>query len=280
MSQNKKLRHLLQTFVKSKALFACFSLFLSLLLIVGSTYAWITSSDERINQAERNSRKLSAVIEEDFTQVFHWAPGTKNEKKIRVKNDGETPAIVRVSLKEFFIAFETDKTDNHGAGDGNGNLKVYAAPSTTSVDVKKTDTWVAGNTYEVNANTYYKANHALLDKTYQYKGTRDAPLPAFELAFQTSKVFDQSNPPPAGTSEYWYYEGGYFYYSEVMTPSQVTPNLLESVSLDPAYANQYKGALYKLVPEMDAHDVTRSLISDWGISTTGYVYQMYDNKLY
>lgn len=275
MSQKEKLRHLFRIFVRSKSLFACFSLLLSVLLIVGSTYAWITSSDERINQAEKNTRKLSAVIEEDFTQVFHWAPGTTKKKNIRVKNDGETPAIVRLTLKEFFLGFETDVTDNHGEGNGNGNLKKYGSPSLTTVQAADTSTWVVGNTYERNASTFYKANLALLDQQYNYTGTRSAPLPAIELHFQAGRVFDQANPPSSGDEDYWYYEDGYFYYSETLSPGEVTESLLENISLSPAYANQYKGALYKLVPEMDAHDITQSLLSDWGIPMGSPIRTMY-----
>lgn len=280
MNQKEKRRHLFRVFLKSKALFACFSIVLSLLLIVGSTYAWVTSADERVNRTEANKRKLSAKIEEEFQQVFHWAPGTTKEKTIRVKNDGETPAIVRISLTEFFVGFETDTTDNHATGDGNGDLKVYTTASVTPIDRKKTDTWVVGNRYEVNASTYYQANLSLLDQAYSYKGTRTAPLPAIALNFQSGKVFDQATPPGPGESDYWYYEKGYFYYSEILEPDDVTPNLLESVSLDAAYANQYKGALYKLVPEMDAHDITKSLLSDWGISSGDYAETLYQSKLH
>ncbi|OJG73974.1 alternate signal-mediated exported protein [Enterococcus pallens] len=268
-----------RTFIKSKGLFACFSLLLSFLLIVGSTYAWITSADERVNRTDANQRKLSAIVEEDFSQVFHWSPGTTKEKNIRVRNTGEVPAIVRLSLKEFFAGFETDTADNHGTGDGNGNLKVYGTPSATTIDVKKTDTWVVGNTYGVNANTHYKAKVVLLDQTYPYKGTRMTPLPAIELNFEAGKVFDQSSPPAVNTSSYWYYEKGYFYYSEVLQPNEVTPNLLDSISLSSAYANQNKGALYKLVPEMQAHDLTKDLLSDWNIASSDYVHTMYQNKL-
>ena len=280
MNQKEKRKHLFQTFVRSKGLFACFSLVLSLLLIVGSTYAWITSADERVNRADANHRKLSAIVEEDFNQVFHWSPGTTKEKNVRVRNTGETPAIVRISLKEFFVGFETDVTDNHGSGDGNGDLKVYGTPSTTTIDVKKTNTWVVGNTYGTKANTHYKANVALIDQTYPYKGTRANPLPSIELNFEAGKVFDQSMPPTTSDTNYWYYEKGYFYYSEVLQPTEVTPNLLDSVTLSAAYENQHKGALYKLVPEMDAHDLTKELISDWGIQATDdHAYQLYKDKL-
>ncbi|MGG5315205.1 BsaA family SipW-dependent biofilm matrix protein [Enterococcus sp. AZ072] len=285
MNQKEKRQHLFRTFLRSKGLFACFSLVLSLLLVLGSTYAWITSADERVNRADANRKVLSAIIEEDFDRVFDWAPGVKKTKQVKVRNNGEMPTIVRLSLKEFFASFEVDTTDNHRLDanpdnnrNGNANLKSYGT-FTTPIDVQKTDTWVIGHTYEINANTYYKADQVLKNQAYIYGGTRILPLAAFELTFATTNVF---NIPAAavGKQDYWYYEKGYFYYSEVLQPNEVTTDLLESITLNAEYANQYKGALYKLVPEMDAHDLTKELISDWGIHPTNdHAYQLYKDKL-
>lgn len=280
MNQKEKRRHLFQTFVRSKGLFACFSIVLSFLLIVGSTYAWITSADERINRTDANQRRVSAIVEEDFSEVFRWAPGTTKEKNIRVRNTGDMPTMVRISLKEFLVIFETVVNDNHVDRDGNGNLKIYGTPSTTAIDIQDTSTWAAGNTYGISASKYYKANSSTLrNQTYLHIGARNAALSGFELEFEAGKVFDIVNPPASGATEYWYYEGGYFYYSEVLQPEEVTPNLLDSISLSEEYANQYKGALYKLVPEMEAHDLTRELFTDWSISNTSPVYAMYDQKI-
>ncbi|MEO1769005.1 BsaA family SipW-dependent biofilm matrix protein [Candidatus Enterococcus ferrettii] len=294
MNQKEKRKHLFQTFVRSKGLFACFSLVLSLLLVVGSTYAWITSADERVNRTDANQRKLSAMVEEDFTQVFHWSPGTSKKKEIRVTNNGEVPAIVRLSLHEFFVSFETNVADNHrensAVEEGNGNLVVYPATSVqpnNTIKVKDTDTWKINNYYSVSANKYYKGNQVICNSlddhslAYVYNDTgRTMPLKAMELNFQTTKLFDQAKKPIAGDADYWYYEKGYFYYSEILQPNESTEDLLESVTLNPTYANQYKGALYKLVPLMDAHDITKSLISDWGITSTDFAYDMYQTKLH
>ncbi|OJG77583.1 alternate signal-mediated exported protein [Enterococcus pallens] len=246
---------------------------------MGSTYAWIISSDERVNRAEENQKKLSAKITGDLDPVLHWAPGTVKTKQIKVKNNGEVPAIVRLSLTESFVSFETDAQDNHDDGNGNGDLTVYPTPVLPVVNVKDTSTWIVGKTYEMNANTHYKANYALKDQPYAYRGPRTEPLPAIQLNFPNGKVFDE-NEQPAGTDKaYWYYENGYFYYSEVLRPNEETSNLLDSVALNAAYANRYKGAFYKLVPAMDAHDITKGLLSDWGIQSTDYVYSLYQSKL-
>ncbi|MGG5329399.1 BsaA family SipW-dependent biofilm matrix protein [Enterococcus sp. AZ163] len=285
MNQKEKRQHLFRVFLKSKLLFACFSLALSLLLIVGSTYAWITSADERVNRANANHKTLSAMIEEDFNRVYDWAPGVTKTKKIKVTNNGEIPTIVRLSLTEFFVSFEVDTSDNHRLDanpqnnlNGNGNLKIFDS-FTTLIDVKRTETWVVGNTYEVNSNTYYKANTALIDQPYAYGGARTLPLSAFKLNFTANKVFDTPG-ATSGKDNYWYYEDGYFYYSEILQPKESTTDLMESVSLNAGYANQYKGALYKLVPEMEAHDLSKDLIADWGINpASDHAYNLYKDKL-
>ncbi|OJG76158.1 alternate signal-mediated exported protein [Enterococcus pallens] len=281
-----------RTFVRSKGLFACFSLVLSLLLVVGSTYAWITSDDERVNRSEATRKQLSARIDEDFNQVFHWAPGTTQTKAVRVKNDGETPAIVRLSFKEFFVGFEIDTTDNHRQDanilNGNANLTLHELDeqNDTLIDTKNTSTWAVGNVYSVDGTKHYVANASVQDHDYLYKAARTEPLSAFQLNFQAAKVFDDPD-DTVGEENYWFYHDGFFYYSEVLqskddplTPQteNLTVNLLESITLDAGYANQYKGALYKLVPEMDAHDITESILTDWGIAGSP-VEDMYKDHL-
>lgn len=292
MSLRKKWQHLFRTFVKSKGLFALFSIVLSLLLVIGSTYAWLTSNDQRINRAAENTRKLSAKIDEDFQPVYHWAPGTTKKKELRVINDGEVPAFVRLSLHEFFLQFETDTIDNQRENSaeikGNGNLVVYSNldASANYVQVKDLSTWEAGRYYEVSASSYYKVAQAIVNpladpsKAYHYQDTtRTNPLKAIELDFTTGKVFDENTQPASSDTNYWYYEKGYFYYSELLQPNDSTTNLLESVTLDPAYTNQYKGALYKLVPQMEARDRSKGLFADWNIDSSDFVYTLYQSQL-
>lgn len=292
MSQKEKIRHLRQTFVQSKGLFALFSIVLSLLLVIGSTYAWVTSQDQRVNRAAGNEKKLSAKIDEEFQQVYRWSPGTTKQKRLRVTNNGDTPALVRVSLHEFFLKFETDVTDNQRDNSaeikGNGNLVSYTNldASAKYVRVNDTETWAVGNYYEISASNYYKVDQAIVNaltdpsKSYVYKdASREMPLKAIQLDFQSSKVFDETNPPSSSETKYWYYENGYFYYSEALAPNESTPDLLENVTLDATYTNQYKGALYKLVPQMDARDLSRGLLDDWSIDSDDFIYDVYQELL-
>lgn len=280
MSQRDKLRHLLQTVLKSKLLFAFFSLSLSLLLVMGSTYAWLTDQDQRINSSPKVASKLSLSLAGDFDQVIHWVPGTTKAKPIRVVNTGDIPAIVRISFDEFFVGFETTVQDNHVDTDGNGNLKVYPTPVLPAI-TKETSTWVEGKTFEINANKYYKANKVLRNKAYKYKDSgREEPLPAMQLNFTPNKLFDGANKPGNTDSKYWYYEDGFFYYSEILPAGETTTDLLESVTLSSDYANRYKGGLYHLVPTLDGHDISQSMLTDWALDTTGFVYDLYENKLH
>lgn len=258
----------------SKPLWAVFSLFISLLLIVGSTYSWITYSEERINKVKPNQRQLSTVIQEKFEPNLIWAPGVTTTKELSVKNNGQTPAIVRLSLFEVFASFEVDIAD----GSGNGNLKKYTATTGTDFDKKYLETWNVGNTYKIADQKYWKVANSVVNNpddpksAYQYNGSRNTLLSYITLNFNKTNI--QTQIPPVGTKKFWLYEEGYFYYSEILEPGQETVKLLNSVSLAEKAPNRYKGSVYQLIPVMDGHDRSKSLLKDWNLSA-GPVYTMY-----
>lgn len=279
MNKKQKFIYLLKSIHRSKPTVALFTLFLSVLLVVGSTYSWITSQDQRVNRAKSNDRELSARIDETFKREMSWVPGKEVEKKLRVENDGETPAIVRLSLYEFLLTFENDLEDQVG----NGGLKWGTTPSATQVKPDDYSTWAVGNTYGSGTKHLTVASAIVNDRTdpndaIVYQGTRTAPLDLLTIAFNDTKIFTGSL-PPAGTNHYWFYQDGYFYYSEVLQPQDKTVELINSVTLDRLTPNAYKGSLYHLVPVMDAHDITKSLIGDWQVTGTN-VETMYTGKLH
>ncbi|GCF95685.1 hypothetical protein NRIC_35760 [Enterococcus florum] len=279
MNKKQKLIYLFKSIHRSKPTVALFTVFLSVLLVVGSTYSWITSQDERVNRAKSNDRKLSARIDEDFQRETSWIPGKEVEKKLRVENNGETPALVRLSLYEFLLTFENDLEDQVG----NGGLKWTATPSATQVKTEDYTTWAVGNTYGSGTKHLKVASAIVNDLTdpsdaIEYQGTRTAPLDLLKIEFNGTKVF-KGTLPPAGTKNYWFYQDGYFYYSDVLQPNDKTVELINSVTLDKLTPNAYKGSLYHLVPIMDAHDVTKSLLSDWQVTGTK-VADMYQDKLH
>lgn len=278
MSKGKKLARVVH---RNKSLLLLFSFFLSLLLIIGSTYAWHTYSDERLNRVKENKGKLDVVIAENFNVNLSFEPGTRTEKELTVKNIGKSPAIVRVSLYEFFLAFEIDL--NVGEGKGNGKLKTVNHSNGSDIDLHDLNTWEVGNTYPVAAGNYFVATDVFKSDTnnattaYRYKEPPTyLALQSIIIDFNTEKIV--TTIPTEETSNYWYYEAGYFYYSEMLNAGESTEKLIQSVHLPESYPNKYKGALYQLIPVMDAHDISKSLLKDWQIAGTA-VEAMYRGKL-
>lgn len=277
------IKKILKVVNQNKPFLAMFSVFLSLLLVVGSTYSWITYSDEKINPSQPNTRKLSAEINEVFTSNLQWTPGKTTEKKLSVNNNGQTPAIIRISLYEYFAQFELDMTD----GQGNSSPKIAANSSGTDIKIEAVSSWQKGRTYKIGPNKYYTATEVHKGNTnnpktaYVYKGERTVGgLKHLTIQFNAHDIYDEQNKPASGIKNYWYYSDGYFYYSEVLQPKEKTKELIQSVNLDKNLPNKYKSALYQLIPVMDAHDVTKSLLLDWQITSNSYVEKMYHGKVH
>lgn len=276
-------RKLLKVINQNKPFLAVFSLFLSLLLIVGSTYSWITYSDEKINPSKPNAKKLSATIDEAFIPNLQWMPGKVTANELSVENNGQMPAIVRISLYEFFAQFELDTAD----GIGNGKRKVVNRSSGADIQIENAATWAKGNTYKVASGKYYTISDIYKgDKTnpktaYSYKGNRTVDgLKYVTIQFNDKDIYDIKNKPASGIKNYWYFSDGYFYYSEVLKPKEKTKQLIRSVVLEKNVPNKYKGSLYQLIPVMEAHDITKSLLGDWKVTSNSYVETMYRGKVH
>lgn len=243
--------------------------------------------DEKVNRVDSANKKFGVILQEDFKANLAWAPGTSTKKEISAKNVGEMPAFVRLSLYEFFMCFEVNVTDEHDdtAVNGNGDVHIYkgAELSAANADPEDPTTWLVGNRYQVGTDAYYKVSEVLLSDTtnpataYDYEGIalRTVPLTYFDLVFESGKVFSASSLPPAGTTDYWYFEDGYFYYSEIVSPGDTTTKLLKRVDLSNVYSNRYKAAQYKIHAVMDGHDLSSELFVDWGITSGDYAYTMY-----
>jgi len=74
----------------------------SLMMIVGSTFSWITSSDTQINEFSRETRsEFKTLLSEVFVPVSDWIPGTSVTKEVRAYNAGTYDALVRISFEEM-----------------------------------------------------------------------------------------------------------------------------------------------------------------------------------
>ncbi|ALS01718.1 hypothetical protein ATZ33_10140 [Enterococcus silesiacus] len=281
--QRKKRQHRTKKHVKvnTKLIVAVCTLLFSGLMVLGSTYAWFVSEDSEVNHFVGS--RLAAEIVEEFEPDFEWQPGVDTKKKIQVKNTGSLPAFVRISLYEYLLTFKIDTTDQTG----NGNLATSFKAVLPTVNQKNTETWQpaakVGGTYLREGHNFI-AEKAIVPNVltgtemYKFKesGREKTDLRWFQLNFPDN-VYNV--PPAKGTKNYWLYKDGYFYYSELIQPSEVSAMVLKSVRLSSSAPNKFKGSLYQLNPIMDAHDGTKELLSSWNIGHSGVIYEMYQDRL-
>ncbi|MGX7264898.1 BsaA family SipW-dependent biofilm matrix protein [Enterococcus crotali] len=267
--------------VNTKLIVAVCTFLFSGLMVLGSTYAWFVSEDSEVNHFVGS--RLAAEIVEEFEPEFEWQPGVDTKKVIQVKNTGNLPAFVRISLYEYLLTFKIDTTDQTG----NGNLATSSKEVLPTVDPKDTGSWQAaadaGGTYlregkHVIAEKAIVPNVLTGTEMYKFKdsGRDKTELRWFQLNFPDNVY---TTAPVKGTKDYWLYKDGYFYYSELLQPSEVSALVLKSVRLSSNAPNKFKGALYQLNPLMDAHDATKGLLSTWNIGNSGEIYDMYHDRL-
>ena len=294
----------------------------AILTFLGSTYAWFTSSDTRVNNFY--GHHLMAQITEVFTPEYQWQPTSDTTKEVRVKNTGPTPAVIRLSLKEYILLFEFDNTiisyfDMADPGDyynGLSNITIYDNPTNPIVDIDDVTTWKAaadnlGTFKRPNGTGYYKAvSYQSSDIYTPKKGrtpgntapghTMDDYIPANDPTptgnveyprnyFQPTQPFNMIklnfNTPNIRmtkstdlTEKYWLYENGYFYYSQIVQPDELTEPLMNSLTLSEKTPNIYKTSLYKLHIFMDAHDTTQPVFNEWNIPN-GEAHDMINNLI-
>ncbi|MTD38397.1 hypothetical protein GIX45_07125 [Erwinia sp. CPCC 100877] len=278
-SKKKTKFHRKKSKVSNKLLIAVSAFLFSGLMVLGSTYAWFVSEDDRTNHFVGS--RLSAEIVEDFEPNFEWSLGTKVKKVVQVKNTGDVPAFIRLRLYEYLLLFKIDVTDQTG----NGNLAVSASEIQPLVKQENPQTWTAaanaGGTYQYK-NNYYIAKQAVVPKneadSYKWQDSQreQSALHWLSLNFPAN-IYTKK--PTGATKNYWLYQDGYFYYSELLQPNEMTEPLLQSVHLRLDAPNKFKGALYKLEPVMDAHDATRVLLSSWNIQSSSPAYELYSGQL-
>ncbi|MGX7265792.1 BsaA family SipW-dependent biofilm matrix protein [Enterococcus crotali] len=260
---------------------ALFALLFSSLLILGSTYAWFTSADSVTNKFE--SGRFQAELTEVFKPNLAWQPGKDTTKQIRVQNTGQSPALVRVSLYEYLLTFKIDVRDKIG----NGNLITVSSEQKPVVNWKDLSTWQPaserGGTYK-DGSLHYVANKAYIadqkngKDRYKLNDPARKALPFHFIEINFSAYLNTSLPKPE-VKNYWLYEDGYFYYSEVLPPGNISEPLVDNVSLSSSASNTYKGALYQLNPYLEAHDPVKTVIKEWGIGTNSLVYGLFKDKL-
>lgn len=250
-------------------------------MVLGNTYAWFVSQSDKTNHFEGS--RLSVKIVEDFTTETKWSSSETIIKRVTVKNIGDIPAFVRISLYEYLLTFQIDTKDQTG----NGNLMLSKNSVTPMVDFSNVDTWKkavdAQGTYTAVNGNHYIAKEAIVANSPQdrYRIKTDnsnretTELKWFQLGFSSSV----SEQVITNTTGYWLYSDGYFYYSKLLSPNEESQPIIEDVSLDASAPNKMKGSLYKLEPKMEAHDATTVLLGAWNITTSHPAYPFYKDQL-
>jgi alternate signal-mediated exported protein len=282
MKRSKRFIHLLkQNLTKNHKLFLFIAtLFFSSLMVLGNTYAWLTAEDDKENHFEGGI--LSVEIIEDFGQVNQWRPARTEKKLVKAKNIGSVPSFVRLSFYEYVALFKIDTTDQTG----NGHLLTVPTEQAPTLIYENKETWkaaaTANGTYDADGTFYVVKDAYISDKTtgtdmFKMNDSQreNSLLKWFKLNVSENVYLSK---PAAGTKDYWLYKDGYFYYSEALESGQTTSAVLNDVTLSASAPNSYKGSLYEIDVELDAHDTTKAMLSAWNISDTDEIYEMYKDS--
>jgi len=89
----------------SKGTLIAFALLYAFLVTLGSTFSWVTSSEQKVNEF-MGEMGIKAVIIEDFVQQNQWQPGSSVTKIVSVCNDGISPLFARISFEEIIKAMK------------------------------------------------------------------------------------------------------------------------------------------------------------------------------
>lgn len=255
-----------------------FSFAFGVVMVLGSTYAWITLADTRINRM--NSGHLDIVLEgrseaDVLTPVYHA------KKNIAARNDSNTNALIRVSLSEVMLQFKLDTTESQGTG----HLK-EVSPSSTVVNLSDSTTWQIGNTYKTPTSKIVEGlirteNPSVIWPTVS--GSRPQEFEESTKLNFTERLTDTHPAPVSFVRNYWIYYEGYYYYSEILRPAKETPVLLETIKVPPKAPNHVKGSLYEMQGVVESYPASKKALTDstfgWGLPESSPVYQALKDKV-
>ncbi|MFI3805643.1 hypothetical protein [Vagococcus fluvialis] len=260
--------------VKKRTL-GLFVLLYSLLLIIGSTYAWVTMADQRVNKMEVKRLEILLTGNEQNEII---TPALSVKKDVAIRNDGTSQALVRISLSEILYSFEIDTTDQTG----NGHILTQKQASSQPVDVTQSETWQVGETYQVTPESYWIGKTRTDNPIFQW------PQTTRPSEFQSALILDMPQvttvqPAPEDLGEtYWLYYCDYFYYSKPLRPGEWTTPLVHRLQVSPSLENRQKGSLYQLKAEGEAYSASKAAISEspgWNLGTNNPVFTMLKEKV-
>ncbi|MBP1044237.1 hypothetical protein I6N95_24820 [Vagococcus sp. BWB3-3] len=245
----------------NKAFFGSFMALITFVLIINATFAWSSYAKWLHNKMQSpNEKDIRVAVQGNLSgNVLTNTSGLSPQ--VRVKNIGEAPAFIRVSLEEVLLTLAVDTTDQTG----NGHLAEYAdLGGKTEVKLETPSTWQINARYTPDKLVYYETKKLA---TYEYKQTEtNRPMELGYLDYTWGMV-DPLTPPVSG---YWLYEEingrGYYFYSQSVQPGNQTTVLVDQVHLKNRAPNGLKGSLYRLDIHADGGQVNEGVYDDWGIT--------------
>jgi len=90
----------MQKTIKRKPLIFATAIVLSLVTIIGATFAWFTASDSVKNRLATKDALANVHIQETFVPPDDWKPNQTITKEVAVIDSGSAPALVRVTFAE------------------------------------------------------------------------------------------------------------------------------------------------------------------------------------
>jgi len=122
---------------KLKPLVFVFSLVYTIIVLIGSTFAWFTSSDNKINEFRNNMPVFSAQVVDVFNPLNPWKPG--DNKEVSAVNTGEKNAFVRIMVLPVIMDGATPLQARIGEEIKITFLDIY------NVSTNPTGKWIDGN---------------------------------------------------------------------------------------------------------------------------------------
>lgn len=237
---------------RKRALLALVSVFGMIFLVHDVTYAWYYNEQNKTNYI--NADHPEAYIAETFEPPEHWQPGQTVTKSVKFVNSGDTDLILRVSLDEFALLYEVDITT--------GNLYKTYTPDRTVMSGDPY-TWTAGAYMPAAPDSpLYKRSAQLL---------RSAGFgPADDMRdYGISRYIHVNFNATLASGTSWVYDNGYYYYTKPFTPGATDYPLIDSVTLDRAMPNTYKGLDYRLNVYMEALPANSASLDSgyWALSS-------------
>lgn len=249
------------------------SVLLASVIVIGSTYAWVTWADTRINHVA--SGRVEIIVEGKQTPERLTPLNKESPKELTVRNEATMPAIVRVSLEEVLLTFAVDTTDQKG----NGHLKEQTSAAANPIKVEDSGSWQMGATLEQKEGGQV---YVIGEQRVNYVWNPATPRPELlqqSVSVEMPHVVKPTDPIPTGS--YWLYYEGYFYYSEALEPGQSSAVLVSSTKLAPKAPNRVKGSLYELTGKGEGYSATlSSIIYGFQLPDSSPVYQRFKDKLY